>query len=212
MPGLCVPKQTENLLRLSPLFRDYWGEVMAAYAHRLDGFPKLGCYVPRFYATPDSESQFVGIPAQGYKAYLLALPLGSFIIGFLHTTSSAPNSSGPATAQVANVPPNASGFTCQITDLSLDHKWFSRPCEEAWFINDNLLGPSTFPPYPSNTQGFTFPSFPRLLPVPYPVVPPGQFQVEFWNSLDALNQNAQLTFLVMVPDGVNQNAAKGSNK
>ena len=226
MSGVCVSKQTENLLRLSPIYKDYWGEQMAAYTRRLDGFARLGCYVPRFYHAPDSESQFVGIPPNGYKTYLLNLPLGSFIIGFLHTTSSAPGSAGMVEDPVVQAPPNLSGFTCQITDLSLDHKWFSRPAEEAWFINDNLLGPSELnnpfpiPPYPANTLGFTFPSFPRLLPVPYPVIPPGQFQVEFWNSLDTdnlgnlggTNKDCQMTFLVLVPDGVNQNAGRASAK
>ena len=218
MSGVCVSKQTENLLTLSPLFRDYWGEQMAAFTRRLDGFAKLGCYVPRFYHTPDSGSQLAGIPPNGYVTYLLSLPLGSFILGWLHSTSSAPGSSGPATTPVINPPPNISGFTVQITDLALDHKWFSHPVEEAYFINDNILGPSTFPPYPNNSKGFTFPSFPRLLPVPYPVVPPGQFQVEFWNSVgpesdDAPNNtDVQLTFLVLVPDGVNQNAGRQSSK
>ncbi len=207
MNKVCVPKQTENLLRLSPLYRDYWGEQMAAFTAHLDGFARLGCYVPRFFHAPDSESQFVGIAANGYKSYLLSLPIGAFVVGFLHSPSSAPSSSGPAPTPVLNIPPNASGFTCQVTDLALDHKWFSRPMEEAWFINDNLLGPSsTFPPYIANTLGFTFPSFPRLLPAPYPIVPPGQLVVEFWNALDVTNTDCQMTFLVLVPDGVNQNA------
>jgi hypothetical protein len=212
MPGVCVPRQTENLLTLSPLYRDYWGEQMAAFTRRLDGFAKAGCYQPRFYHTPDSESQFVGIAPGGYKTYLLSLPLGSFILGWLHNNSSAPGSSGPATTSVINAPPNLSGFTAQITDLSIDHKLFSRPAEEAWFINDNLLGPSTFLPFIDTVYGFTFPSFPRLLPVPYAVVPPGQVQVEFRNSLDTVNQDVQLTFLVMVPDGSGGNATKGSGK
>lgn len=222
--GLCVPKQTENLLRLSPLFRDYFGEQQARFTERLDSFCKAAaCYVPRFYHTPDAASQLAGIPANGYKSYLLSLPPGSFILGFLHTTSSQVGSAGPAATPVANIPPNASGFTCQITDVSIDHKWFGKPAEEAWFINDNLLGPTQlgFPPYPDNTLGFTFPSFPRLLPVPYPVIDPGQFIVEFWNQLlipGALgpspgpNTDCQMTFLVLVPDGVNQNAMKGSGK
>jgi len=212
MSNICVPKQTENLLRLSPLFRDYFEESQARFTERLDGFAQLGCFVPRFFHAPDSEAQFQGVAANDYLEYLLTLPVGSFIIGYLHTTSSAPNSAGPATFPVANVPPNPSGFSCQITDLAIDHKWFSSPVPEAFFINDNLLGPSTNPPYPGNTNGYTFPSFPRLLPVPYPVVGPGQFRVEFWNSLDAVNTDVQLTFLVMVPDGVNQNAGKGSSK
>lgn len=214
MSRICVPKQTENLLRLSPLFTNYWGDQQARYTERLDGFPKAGCFVPRFFHSPDSESQLLGIPANGYKTYLLALPLGSFILGYLHTTSSAPASAGPADVPVPNAPPNASGFTCQITDVAIDHKWFSRPAPEAFFINDNLLGASGggLPPYPYNTLGFTFPSFPRLLPIPYPVVPPGQFIIEFWNQLDQANTDCQMTFLVLVPDTVNQNAGKGSNK
>ena len=212
MPGVCVPKSTENLLALSPLYRDYWGEQQAAFTRRLDGMAKLGCYVPRFYHTPASEQQFVGLAPNGYLTYLLALPIGAFIVGFLHNNSSAPNSSGPATEPVINVPPNASGFTVQITDLSIDHKWFSHPIEEAWFINDNLLGPSTFPPFTDTTFGYTNPSFPRLLPVPSPVVAPGQFQVEFWNSLDTTNTDVQLTFLVLVPDGLNQNAGRVSGR
>jgi len=206
MKGICVPKQTENLLHLSPLYRDYFGELQAEYARKYDWFAKLGCFEPRFYHAPSSETQFNGIAAAGYLTYLLSLPIGSFLIGYLHTTSSAPNSAEPATNPVPNVPPNASGFSVQITDLALDHKFFSHPVPEAYFINDNLLGENPNPPYINNTQGYTFPSFPRLLPVPYPIVPPGQLQVEFWNSQTQTNTDAQLTFLVLVPDGGNQNA------
>ncbi len=206
MPGICVPKQTENLLTLSPIFKDYWGEQMAAYTRRLDGFAKLGCYVPRFYHAPDSSSQFAGLASNGYQTYLLKLPVGSFILGFLHTTSSAPQTHSGASL---SAPPNPSGFACQITDLSIDHKWFSHPIEEAWFINDNMQG--SYPPYPATSLPFTFPSFPRLLAVPYPVVPPGQLQVEFFNALDTVNNDCQLTFLVLVPDGINQNAGKAGS-
>lgn len=202
---LCVPSQTENPLRLSPVFRDYWGEEMSRLTERTDVFAKAGCYAPRFYHAPDSETQLKGIPAGGYVEYLMALPIGAFILGYLHTTSSAPGSSG------TGVPPNISGFACQITDLALDHKWFSRPAEEAFFVNDDFTT-TTGVPYPGTTNGYTFPSFPRLLPVPYPVVPPGQFVVEFWNALSSLNTDCQMTFLVMIPDGVNQNAQKGSSK
>lgn len=197
---VCVPKQTENLLTLSPLYRDYWGEQMAVFTRRLDGFANAGCFVPRFYHAPSSESQFNGVPGNGYVTYLLKLPVGGFLIGFLHTTCSVPNSVNSQT------PPNPSGFTMQMTDLAIDHKLFARPLPEAWFINDNLLGSSANPPYPSNTNGYTLPSFPRLLSVPYPIVGEGQFQVEFYNSLTSLNTDVQMTFVVLVPDGVNQNA------
>ena len=209
--GFCVSKKTENLLTLSPLYRDYWGEQMAVFTRRLDRFAHLGCYVPRFYHAPDSASQFVGVQPNDYRTYLLSLPIGSFIIGFLHTTSSAATGRSPDSGIAASVPPNPSGFSVQITDLSIDHKWFSHPCPEAWFINDNLLDPGVFPPYPENTLSYTFPSFPRLLSQPYPVVGQGQFQVEFYNSLDTVNTDVQLTFLVLVPDGPDANAGRVSN-
>ena len=209
---LCVPTLTENLLRLSPLYHDYFGEQQAAFTKMLDGFADAGCYVPRFFHAPDSGSQLAGVPPNGYKTYLMALPVGSFILGFLHTTTSA--AGFDQDAPMLNVPPNKSGFSCQITDLSIDHKLFSRPAPEAWFINDQVFGGSDnpFPPYPGATRGFTFPSFPRLLPAPYPVVPPGQFQVEFWNSLGSVNTDVQMTFLVLVPDSGNMNAGRMSGK
>jgi hypothetical protein len=202
---ICVPTQTENLLRLSPLYHDYFGEQQAAFTKMLDGFCDLGCYVPRFFHTPDAGSQFLGVPANGFKTYLMALPVGSFILGYLHTTSQ----SDPIQA-----PPIQSGFTCQITDLSINHKWFTKPVPEAYFVNDAFAAASTGgqPPYPDNTFGFTFPSFPRLLPAPYPVVDLGQFQVEFWNSEDGVNTDIQLTFLVLVPTSGNVNAARVSSK
>jgi hypothetical protein len=201
---LCVPSQTENPLRLSPLYREYWGEQMAAFTKRTDVFSKAGCYVPRFYHAPDSRKQLLGVPAGGYVPYLLSLPIGSFILGYLHNNSSAPDSAGDPT-QVKG------GFVCQITDLSLDHKWFSRPADEGYFINDVVLNP-TGAQYVNTAFGYTFPSAPRLLPVPYPVVPPGQFNVEFWNSLGQVNTDVQLTFLVMVPDGPDTNARRGSSR
>lgn len=214
---VCVPTITENLLRLAPTYREYWGEQQAAFTRRLDVFSNAGCYVPRFFHAPDSQSQFVGVPPNGYMTYLLALPVGSFLLGFLHTTAGSPRTfdGGTTTPQP---PPNPGSFSCQVTDLSIDHKLFSRPMPEAWFLNDNVLGFSQFPPYPSAHLPYTFPSFPRLLPVPYPVVGQGQFQVEFWNSLGPVsdeqpnNTDVQMTFLVLVPDGPNTNASRVSSK
>lgn len=210
MTGVCCPTLTENLMRLSPIFRDYWGEQVARFVERTDVFCKAGCFVPRFYHAPSSDDQFVGVAARGYIPYVLALPIGSYVLGFLHTTSSAPGAPGFAPA-----PPNPSGFTCQITDLSVNHKWFTRPMPEAWFINDFFApgGNNTYPPYPLNTQGYTWPNFPRLLAVPYPIVPPGRLKVEFWNSLASVNTDVQMTFLVMVPNnlkGGGLNATSGT--
>lgn len=212
---LCVPSQTENPLRLAALFRDYWGEQMASFTEAVDFFAKAGCYVPRFFHAPDAQTQLNGIPPNGYLEYLLSLPIGSFILGYLHTTSSVQGSGG------TGLPPNLSGFTMQVTDLSIDHKWFSRPAEEAYFVNDQfVIRAGQAQPYTNSARGYTFPSCVRLLPKPYPVVAPGQFMIEFWNALASYteaapgspNTDVQMTFLVMVPDGVNQNARNGSGK
>jgi hypothetical protein len=204
---LCVPSITENPLKLSPLYREYWGEQMASFTRRTDVFARAACYVPRFFHAPDSQKQALGVPANGFVSYLLSLPIGSFLLGYLHTTSSAGESNG------TGLPPNQSGFTCQVTDLSIDHEFFSRPAQEAWFVNDQFVitGPNP-QPYTNSQHGYTFPSTPRLLPVPYPIVPPGQLLVEFWNSLSEPNTDVQMTFLVMVPDGPDTNARRGSSK
>jgi hypothetical protein len=210
MKGVCVPTVSENSIRLSPVFADYFGDQVARFTERTDIFAKLGCYVPRFYHSPGSAEQLAGVAANGYLTYLLSLPVGSFILGFVHTTSSAPGSAPDTSIS----PPAASGFSLQITDLAINHKWFSRPVDEAYFLNDYLLPVETagFPPYPLSTFGYTFPSLPRLLPVPYPVVGVAQFMIEFWNKLDGLNNDCQVTFLVMVPNGGNLNAGSNSGK
>jgi hypothetical protein len=194
---VCIPLETENPLRLSPLFTDYWGDYMASFTRQTDVFSRLGCYAPRFYHAPDSTTELNGIPAGGYVEYLLTLPVGSFICGFLHTTISV-----PATAPSNPIsPPAQSGFAIQITDLSIDKQLFSKPVPEGWFLNDYLQPVSANPPYGSSTNGFVSPVTPRLLPVPYPIVPPGQLLVEFWNQLADTNTACQMTFVVMVPVG-----------
>lgn len=198
MKTVCIPTQTENPLRLSPLFTDYWGDFMARFTEQTDIFGKLGCYAPRFYHAPDATTELNGVPAGGYIEYLLTLPVGSFLCGFLHSTTSAV---GTAPANPIS-PPASSGFVCQITDLATDHKFFyNRPAPEAWFLNDYLQPVNANPPYGGSTNGFVFPVTPRLLPQPFPIVPPAQLLIEFWNQLATLNKAVQLTLLVMVPQG-----------
>jgi len=197
MSSVCVPLTTENPLRLSPTFTDYWGDYMAAVTRETDVFARLGCYVPRFYHAPDSTTELNGIQPGGYVEYLLQLPIASFLCGFLHSTVSI-----PGTAPVNPIsPPAQSGFVCQITDLAIDKQLFSKPVPEAWFLNDYLQPINANQPYGASPNGFVSPVTPRLLPVPYPIVPPGQFMIEFWNQLADVNTACQLTFLVMVPVG-----------
>lgn len=67
-------------------------------------------------------------------------------------------------------------YQVQITDMQLDHRFFSVP------IRDDYLSGQ-----------------PSLLEVPYPVVVPGNFLVEFWNASQQLPVTAQLIFIVAEP-------------
>jgi hypothetical protein len=67
-------------------------------------------------------------------------------------------------------------YMVQVSDRTLDHRFFSSP------IRDDYLGGQ-----------------PSLLEVPYPVVSPGNFLVEFWNTSQALTVTGQLIFIVNEP-------------
>lgn len=67
-------------------------------------------------------------------------------------------------------------YQVQITDMQLDHRFFSVP------IRDDFLAGQ-----------------PSLLETPYPVVVPGNFLVEFWNTSQELPVTAQLIFIVAEP-------------
>jgi|ERR1043166_1200417 hypothetical protein len=77
-----------------------------------------------------------------------------------------------------------SSFLCQITDVGLDAKFFSQPVPDQYF----------------NSPGRTRATPARLLPSPWPVTPPGQYRIEFWNQQVTANNLIQLTFLVAEPD------------
>jgi len=92
----------------------------------------------------------------------------------------------PATAQALNL--NGGGLTVggvalsainyqvEITDMILDHRFFSNP------IRDDFLS-----------------GIPTLLEVPHPVVTPGDFLVEFWNTSPTQPITANLIFIVAEP-------------
>lgn len=71
---------------------------------------------------------------------------------------------------------NQTNYVVQITDLALDHRFFSNPLRD-----DYLAGR------------------PALLECPYPVVVPGNFLVEFWNASETQDVTAQLVFIVNEP-------------
>jgi hypothetical protein len=187
----CFPTRPPiNPLRLSSNYRDYYGDAHARLTELTDPILGAGCYVPRIVHAPDTPSELAGIPANGFLDYGLTLPVGSWILGFLHTYTSQASAN-------ATDPPVGSSFRLQITDVEREYKFFRAPVPEAYLLND-------FPS--SNPQAVTSglltvlnPSV-RLLPSPYPVAPPGLFKLEFWNMLATVNTGIRLSLFVAEPD------------
>src|SRR5882672_1979307 len=175
-----------NPLRLLTDYREYWGDQHARLVEMTDSIQTAGCFTPRIFHAPDSTQENAGVT--DYLEYILTLPLGSWILGYIHNTTSQSSPSSP---------PSLSGFSCQITDVVRNWKFFDKPVPEVYF----LKGPGF--PYTDGASTFALtqrPASPRLLTAPYPVTPPGQFKIEFWNQLGTLNKLCQLNFLVAVPE------------
>lgn len=189
--GFCSPLDTLlNPLKLAPAYRDFWGDQNSRFVEKTDPICDAACYVPRVFHAPDNKTELAGVPSRGYLEFILPIPAGSFILGFLHNTArkNVNNFAGP---------PADSGFSCQITDVRRDFKFFSRPVPETYFLND-ATAPTDFGVFAGGNPYVQCPA-PRLLPAPYPITPPGELLIEFWNQQPAANNLIQLSLLVAVP-------------
>jgi len=200
MSRLCVPTTVPiKPLRLRETYRDYYGDAHAALAEMFDRIQDAGCYEPRIFHAPDTQSENAGLQVDGYLEYVMALPPGSFIVGFLHACTSLvqPN---------LDQAPVVSGFTFQLTDVDRDYRLFAKPVPEVYLLQDRPSVLAAFADDPSGPP-VLLPA-PRLLPAPYPVTPPGVFRVEFWNQAPAgafgegstVNKFIRLSLLVAVPN------------
>jgi len=156
-------------LSLNQLTRDLWGKFDGSVAHQLAALADDPCYLMKFYKAPSDDTELVA--ANGYVPYGLQITPGAIIFGFYL----------PITA----VPPS---FNAQITDVSLDHKWFDDPVSSVFLSNLK-------PTYQSNFV-MQVGSFPNLLTAPYPVVGSGLFMVEIWET-SGVQQRIQLVFGVL---------------
>lgn len=194
--GMSVPTTPAiSPLRLAPDYRDFFGRAHEHLCEMIDSIVNADCYRFRIFHAPDSTSENAGVPTLGYVEYALLLPPGSFLLGFLHSST--------FNVTDATSPPVASSFRVQITDVQRNYKFFQKPVPDAFFLNDIV---STDPDgaFAGENLYVLNPST-RLLMAPYPVVPPAQFKVEFWNILSELNQFIQLDFVVAEPDTVGAN-------
>lgn len=194
LKGLCVPTTPAIApLRLASDYRDYFGRAHEHLTALLDPIVNADCFRYRLFHAPDSQTENNGVPVAGYVEYALVLPPGSVLLGFLRSNTPAPNPNNAA------APPVLSGYRCQITDVVRNYRFFGKPIPEAYFLNDS---PSSDVQGPFNGQNlYDLNPAVRLFMNPYPVAPPGQFKVEFWNILGAVNYLVSLDFVVAVPDG-----------
>jgi hypothetical protein len=125
--------------------RDTWGDYDAAVLAQLASLCYDPCYKPRLYKAPDSTSEVIA--SNGYSSYGLAITPGALIYGF-HQNQ-----------------PSTLTYLLQITDISLEHQFFSEPIPAGLLANFQKTG-----------------SDPYMLCAPHPVVGTGVFRVQIWNN------------------------------
>jgi hypothetical protein len=157
-------------LSMNQLTRDLWGDYDSRAIAQLAPLTQDRCYQPKFFKAPGDNQEV--IPSLGYVPYGMRLKPGSIIFGFY-----LPLKPG------LNVP--QATYTVQITDQSLQRRWFDDPIANLFLANQK----------PTNEQGIA--SFPNLLTAPYPVVGSGLFLVDFQSTNKTESQRCQLVFGVL---------------
>lgn len=153
-----------NPFRLDQQYRDFWSSYDSFAASEIDAILNSGCYAPRLYHAPRNADELITGPA-GYLKYSLVITPGSWILGYRHLAT---------TGFMANPT-----FLVMITDVALNHKWYSTPLPEKFLDANGANEPS-------------------LLVKPYPVVDPGTFFIEFWQN-NATTNRCQITLVVAEP-------------
>lgn len=156
--------------QLDSNYADYWGEQFPFQLENWHPIINAGCYIPRWYQAPTNLLQ--GMVVGQYVDFSMQIPGGSFILAILHSFQSG---SGGGSGGGS---PSTGTFTVQITDLAVNHQWFSNPIPDAFFYKT------------SGRNGY-------ILPKPYPVISPGNIRVEFWCRVTGF---CELLFAVAIPE------------
>jgi hypothetical protein len=164
-------------LSLNQLTRDTWGQYDASAIALLAELATDPCYQPKFYKAPADDDEVMA--ANSYVAYGLKISPGSIIFGFYLPCIPTPG------ALESSVP---GPYLVQITDVSMEHKWFDDPVASLFLSN--------YKPEVQNVIALQTSSFPNLLCAPYPVVGNGLFSVELWETSGA-QQRVELVFGVL---------------
>lgn len=147
-------------LSLNQLTRDYWGQYDPAVIAQLAALANDPCYRIKFYKAPADDQE--SMAAYAYVTYGMRITPGSLIFGYYLA----------AVVNLELITLSKPGqFTVQITDVSLEHKFWDEPVSSLMLSNFK----PTFQSDVNNNMG----SFPNLLCAPHPVVGSGQFDFEF---------------------------------
>ena len=150
-------------LWLNPFTREQWGEYDAYALAQIEAPMLDDCYTPKIYKSPDITQELLSATGAGaYVEHGLSITPGSLLLGWYFP--------GPVGQVQANV---------QITDVGMDHKFFSDPVPWAYLNNQK-------------------PFMPNLIRQAYPIVDPGRLVVEFWNT-SGEQLRVQLCFAVLEP-------------
>lgn len=164
-------------LSLNQLTRDYWGQFDPAIIAQLAALANDPCYQIKFYKAPADDQE--ELAALGFVTYGMRITPGSIIFGLYL----------PCVVDTSSVTASAPGaYTVQITDVSLEHKFFDDP------VSSLLI--SNFKPTYQSDVTTNMGSFPALLVAPHPVVGSGQFDVEIQETSGSA-QRIELVFGVL---------------
>lgn len=148
-------------LQIDSYTRDLWGEFDPLAIAELSPVAYDSCYRPKIIVGLDSEAQ--SVPANGYAEAVIKLLPGSLVVGFLFGNEYTNSEYGYQ-------------FNIQITDLELDHEFFSEPVSQSFLANQQGMA----------TLGYDIVNYPNLLSSPYPVTGKGRFLFQIWNQTDSV--------------------------
>ena len=159
--------------QLDSSYADVWGEFLPFALQSWIPIIEAGCFIPRWYQLPINSLEVMTLGA--YNSWSLQLPPGSFILSILHSRID------DETPEAGGLLPFVLGsFSVQITDTNLDYVWFSQPIPDLLFYKHQGTGRNG-----------------HVLPKPYPVISPGNFQFERWCTVAG---KCDLVMAVAVPE------------
>jgi hypothetical protein len=175
-------------LSLNQLTRDYWGQYDPAIIAQLAQLASDPCYQIKFYKAPADDQELMA--GYGYVTDGMRITPGSVIFGFYL----------PCVVNVAHPTLSVPGaYTVQITDVSLEHKFWDQAVSSLMLANFKPTYQSGI--LSASDGAINMGSFCNLLSAPHPVVGSGQFDIEIQETSGDI-QRVELVLGVLEVCGV----------